>query len=329
MKENVHGGQKFSSKVKIAVGDTGSQNQKSKGQASRMTTYHNHRRNDDLRRITKNNFQASAMAVEHMWLCRHGCTCSTPHSLGPREVAASNQAQKKTLPTWKQQEAERKQNFDIRGDFRDQQRSERGIFEELIKAGKTIARYQGLKQGAGMDQPKKGKKKKGKRSEIHANSKFIGPTMVEGRPGNGYTNLSPDRRFSVSLLGRRMKRGEFIWTMGQIFLPVKIGDAEHSTSTWMNFVVWVTWMGIPHSAEASRIIPLECTMVSGPEAQTSNRKDERHCARCNLDIFAWKQADMTGVSRHIAKHRLNVREGCSLIRQKKRGQAPERNKAIQ
>ncbi|GJV79493.1 reverse transcriptase domain-containing protein, partial [Tanacetum coccineum] len=49
----------------------------------------------------------------------------------------------------------------------------------------------------------------------------------------------------------------------------------------------------------------------------------------NLDIFAWKPADMTGVSRHIAEHRLNVREGCSPIRQKKRGQTPERNKAIQ
>nr|GEU58436.1 reverse transcriptase domain-containing protein [Tanacetum cinerariifolium] len=31
----------------------------------------------------------------------------------------------------------------------------------------------------------------------------------------------------------------------------------------------------------------------------------------NLDIFAWKPADMTGVPRHIAEHRLNVQEGCS------------------
>ncbi|GKG16652.1 hypothetical protein Tco_0361609, partial [Tanacetum coccineum] len=38
---------------------------------------------------------------------------------------------------------------------------------------------------------------------------------------------------------------------------------------------------------------------------------------------------MTGVSRHIAEDRLNVREGCSPVRQKKRSQAPERNKAIQ
>ncbi|GKB62072.1 reverse transcriptase domain-containing protein [Tanacetum coccineum] len=38
---------------------------------------------------------------------------------------------------------------------------------------------------------------------------------------------------------------------------------------------------------------------------------------------------MTGVPRNIAKHRLNIQEGCPPVRQKKRGQAPERNKAIQ
>ncbi|GKD57732.1 hypothetical protein Tco_1291119, partial [Tanacetum coccineum] len=37
---------------------------------------------------------------------------------------------------------------------------------------------------------------------------------------------------------------------------------------------------------------------------------------------------MTGVSRHIAEHRLNIYEGCLPFRQKKRGQAPEINKAI-
>ncbi|GJR42661.1 reverse transcriptase domain-containing protein [Tanacetum coccineum] len=51
--------------------------------------------------------------------------------------------------------------------------------------------------------------------------------------------------------------------------------------------------------------------------------------RYATDIFSWKPTDMTGVSPHIAEHRLNVREGCSLVRQKKRSQAPERNKAIQ
>nr|GEU33828.1 reverse transcriptase domain-containing protein [Tanacetum cinerariifolium] len=41
-----------------------------------------------------------------------------------------------------------------------------------------------------------------------------------------------------------------------------------------------------------------------------------------------KAGDMTGVPRHIVEHRLNVREGYLPLRQKKRGQAPERNKAI-
>ncbi|GKB22474.1 reverse transcriptase domain-containing protein [Tanacetum coccineum] len=49
----------------------------------------------------------------------------------------------------------------------------------------------------------------------------------------------------------------------------------------------------------------------------------------NLDIFAWQPSDMTGVPRSVAEHRLNIREGYSPVRQKKRGQAPERAKAIQ
>ncbi|GJZ27742.1 reverse transcriptase domain-containing protein [Tanacetum coccineum] len=38
---------------------------------------------------------------------------------------------------------------------------------------------------------------------------------------------------------------------------------------------------------------------------------------------------MTGVPRSIAEHRLNIREECQPIRQKRRGQAPDRNNAIQ
>ncbi|GJV91842.1 hypothetical protein Tco_1539655 [Tanacetum coccineum] len=49
----------------------------------------------------------------------------------------------------------------------------------------------------------------------------------------------------------------------------------------------------------------------------------------NMDNFAWKPADMTGVPRHIVEHRLNVQEGCSPVRQKKSGQAADRNQAIQ
>ncbi|GKD01107.1 reverse transcriptase domain-containing protein [Tanacetum coccineum] len=38
---------------------------------------------------------------------------------------------------------------------------------------------------------------------------------------------------------------------------------------------------------------------------------------------------MTGVPRSVAEHRLNIREAYLPVRQKKRGQAPERSKAIQ
>nr|GEZ33279.1 reverse transcriptase domain-containing protein [Tanacetum cinerariifolium] len=49
----------------------------------------------------------------------------------------------------------------------------------------------------------------------------------------------------------------------------------------------------------------------------------------NLDIFAWQPSDMTGVPRSVAENRLNIQEGYSPVRQKKRGQAPERTKDIQ
>ncbi|GJW44787.1 hypothetical protein Tco_0073586 [Tanacetum coccineum] len=159
--------------------------------------------------------------------------------------------------------------------------------------------------------------------------------------------------------------GETIWPIGQISLLVKIGDEEHSTSAWMNFmvirspsqhngiigrtgirkihVVPSTTHGILKflveggtvTLQSSRVIPMECAMISGPSTQhpvTSQVLEEKikvaiHPEQ-NLDVFAWKPADMTDVLRHIAEHRLNIREGCPPIKQKKRGQAPEMNKAI-
>ncbi|GKA60386.1 reverse transcriptase domain-containing protein [Tanacetum coccineum] len=113
--------------------------------------------------------------------------------------------------------------------------------------------------------------------------------------------------------------------------------------------------------QSSRVIPMECTMIFGPSTHppTANqvleekiniaihpeypeqtvaigstlteKERKKLCSllKQNLDIFAWRPADMTGVPRNIAEHRLNIREGYSLVRQKKRGQAPKRNKAIQ
>nr|GEX00551.1 reverse transcriptase domain-containing protein [Tanacetum cinerariifolium] len=48
-----------------------------------------------------------------------------------------------------------------------------------------------------------------------------------------------------------------------------------------------------------------------------------------LNFPGQEPSDMTGVLRSVAEHRLNIREGYSPVRQKKKGQAPERVKAIQ
>ncbi|GJZ05071.1 reverse transcriptase domain-containing protein [Tanacetum coccineum] len=184
--------------------------------------------------------------------------------------------------------------------------------------------------------------------------------------------------------------GEIKWPLGQITLLVKIGDDEHSTSAWMDFMVVRSTS--PHNGiigrpglrkiqavpstthgmikfpvtggiltlKSSKIIPVECAMVSGPEEQPisvnkvreervkvainpehpeqtvmigSDLTEKTRGKLCNLlqrslDIFAWTPTDMTGVPRHIAEHRLNVRKGCQPVRQKKRGQAAERNIAI-
>ncbi|GJV67269.1 reverse transcriptase domain-containing protein [Tanacetum coccineum] len=174
--------------------------------------------------------------------------------------------------------------------------------------------------------------------------------------------------------------GEIKWPLGQITLLVKIGDDEHSTSTSPhNGIIGRPGLrkiqAVPSTThgmikfpvtggiltlKSSKIIPVECAMVSGPEEQpisVNKVKEERvkvainpehpeqtvmigsdltekaRVKLCNLlqrslDIFAWTPADMTGVPRHIAEHRLNVREGCQPVRQKKRGQAAERNIAI-
>ncbi|GJX90744.1 reverse transcriptase domain-containing protein [Tanacetum coccineum] len=89
--------------------------------------------------------------------------------------------------------------------------------------------------------------------------------------------------------------GEIIWPIGQIQLLVRIGDEEHSTSAWMNFVVvrspssYNGIIGRPGvrklqavlstthgmlklpveggviTLKSSMLVSLECALVSGPE----------------------------------------------------------------
>ncbi|GJS30956.1 reverse transcriptase domain-containing protein [Tanacetum coccineum] len=184
--------------------------------------------------------------------------------------------------------------------------------------------------------------------------------------------------------------GEIAWPIGQIKLLITIGDEEHSTSALMTFVVVRSpslyngiigrpgvrkLQAVPSTAhgmlkllveggvitlKSSRMVPLECAVVSGPEANHSATKQAveekikvvinpdlnqtvmigstlieagrvKLCdlLQLNLDIFAWRPVDTTAVPRHVTEYHLNVREGCSLVRQNKQGQASHRNQAIQ
>ncbi|GKE03820.1 hypothetical protein Tco_1395838 [Tanacetum coccineum] len=71
--------------------------------------------------------------------------------------------------------------------------------------------------------------------------------------------------------------GEIKWPLGKITLLVKVEDDEHSTSAWMDFMVFPV-MGGTLTLRSSKIIPIECAMISEPEDQPPpvNRvKEER------------------------------------------------------
>nr|GEW51649.1 reverse transcriptase domain-containing protein [Tanacetum cinerariifolium] len=70
-------------------------------------------------------------------------------------------------------------------------------------------------------------------------------------------------------------------------------------------------------------------VVIGVSLSDKGRTELCSILKKNLDIFAWQPSNMNRVARSVAKHRLNIREGYSLVRQKKRGQAPKRARAIQ
>ena len=50
--------------------------------------------------------------------------------------------------------------------------------------------------------------------------------------------------------------------------------------------------------------------------------------RQNIDVFAWKQADMGGIDRAVITHKLNTNPSFKPVKQKRRSFAPERKKTI-
>nr|GEY27407.1 reverse transcriptase domain-containing protein [Tanacetum cinerariifolium] len=74
---------------------------------------------------------------------------------------------------------------------------------------------------------------------------------------------------------------------------------------------------------------LDQKVVIGGSLSDKGRTELCSVLKKNLDIFAWQPSDMTGVPRYVAEHRLNIQKGYTPVRQKKKGQAPERARAIQ
>ncbi|GKA06366.1 reverse transcriptase domain-containing protein [Tanacetum coccineum] len=78
------------------------------------------------------------------------------------------------------------------------------------------------------------------------------------------------------------------------------------------------------------LMPTECATIAATPKDTAKKAEARHeNFKGNLDIFAWKPSDMTGVPRSISKHRLDIREGYPPVRQKKEGRPQSAPKAIQ
>nr|GEU59889.1 reverse transcriptase domain-containing protein [Tanacetum cinerariifolium] len=206
----------------------------------------------------------------------------------------------------------------------------RKLIEEMLKVGKLSHLIKELKQNNGKEQPKVAKK-----GETFGKDKALAILMVQSweRVARQRITLSfsPNPKIFFPPLGEdEGAKGPMIIEAeigGHCVHRVKRLQAVPSTAHGM---LKILVEGGVITLKSRKLVPLECAMVSGPEETPSATKtiiEER--VKRNLDIFAWKPANMTGVLRHVAKHLLNVREGSSLVRQKKIGQVAGINQAIQ
>nr|GEX52410.1 reverse transcriptase domain-containing protein [Tanacetum cinerariifolium] len=289
-----------------------------------------------------------------------------------------------------------------KGDSTDECMQLKKQIEELVRAGKLSHLIKEIKHGR--DQSKTGKKEtaaKDKPAAIYMiQSGTERPLVIEAEmDGHMIHRMYVDGGSSMEILYEhcfnRLRpeiksqlvpattsltgfSGETIWPLGQLRLLVIVGDTNHSTRAWMNFMIvrllspYNSIIGRPGiraiqavpstvhemlkfpveggivTIHSTVLIPTECTsvitssVVSREErTRPANFKvalhpdfpdqevaiggtllDKGRTEMCsilkkNLDIFSWQPSDMTGVPRSVAEHRLNIREGYSLVRQKK------------
>nr|GEZ11607.1 hypothetical protein [Tanacetum cinerariifolium] len=212
------------------------------------------------------------------------------------EMAASNHERKKSFPPGT-----------ARGHNTNECMHLKKQIEEMLNAGKLSHLIKELKQNNGKEQPKAAKKGETSRKDKPTPSENQEPIIASHHPLIGFN-------------------GEIIWPIGQIQLLVRIGDEEHSTSAWMNFVVIRS--PSPYNRIIGRPEVKKLQAVSSTTHGILKLPVEGGVITLKSNMMVPLKY-MTGVQRHIAEHRLNVREDCSTVRQKKRGQAADRNQAIQ
>ncbi|GKB59895.1 hypothetical protein Tco_0916081, partial [Tanacetum coccineum] len=148
--------------------------------------------------------------------------------------------------------------------------------EEMLKVQKLSHLIKEIKQNNGKEQPKVTKKE-----ETSGKDKALVILMVQ--PWERVARQRITQSFSPNLEIFFPPLGEDEGTEGPMIIEaeigghcvhraiqllVKIGDEEHSASAWMNFMVILVEGGVI-TLKSSKLVPLECAVVSGPEGAPS------------------------------------------------------------
>nr|GEY61189.1 reverse transcriptase domain-containing protein [Tanacetum cinerariifolium] len=232
------------------------------------------------------------------------------------EMVASNREWKKSFPSWKQ-EIRQKQNFK-RGNFRNEQRMERKHDRSTLLT-KTPREILALDKGKFKPPPPMTTSAYRRNAKAWKTLTFdqgvkAKPQERSGKDSNEWGNLE-ERQTAGNINGATMAKDSKAKDHSNFLPGIKPGVPRSAINQVREEKIQVA-IHLEHP---------EQTVAIGSTLTEEGRKELCGLLRRHLDVFAWKSANMTGVPRHIAEHRLNVREGCLPLRQRKRGQAPERN----
>nr|GEY41660.1 reverse transcriptase domain-containing protein [Tanacetum cinerariifolium] len=301
-----------------------------------------------------NNPELTKRLNEHVLKTMEEMMITTTAFIRGEAAAASK---KKGHTSWKAHDQSKRQTLEKRSDFRGHPREGRGSnrFTPLQGRQKRFLRPRGQKVTQSFERVKEITF-----PPLTASSGVKGPLVIEAADGRTHDSHHVcGRRLLVTIGDADRSTRAWINFMivrslslynGIIGRP-EIREIQAVPSTAHGMLKFSVKGGIV-TIRSTILIPAECTSVFTSSAvskeertRPENFKATLHpdfldqevaiegtlsakgrtklCSilKKNLDIFARKPPDMTGVPRSVAEHRLNIREGYSPVRQKKRGQA--------